>query len=111
MDGDRRRQVFVAVAERGGAEIIVAPEAEGIEHGPEFQGYQGIQRHAWREVPGYPERVAGKLLAIMQARVFRAYGEIVPDEIIRGLEAEGWSEDELTTERLEAILHYDRMDA
>lgn len=58
MNENRCRQVFMAVAELGGAFVIVAPEADGLQHGPEFKGYIGIQRHAWDKVPGYAERIA-----------------------------------------------------
>lgn len=39
-----------------------------------------------------------------------AFGKPVPEEFLAGCLADGWSEDELTTENLETYLEYERRD-
>lgn len=39
-----------------------------------------------------------------------AFGEVVPPDFVAGLLADGWSEEELTTENLETFLEYERRD-
>lgn len=40
-----------------------------------------------------------------------AFGEPVPAWFLAGLLADGWTEEALTTEKLETMLEYDRRDA
>lgn len=61
-----RKQVFHAMAEKGGRGLIAAPESEIFRFRGDYSGFCGIHRHAWKNVPGYREKIAGDLAAIMQ---------------------------------------------
>lgn len=56
-------------------------------------------------------RFGNKLKCISKAmKTVYAFGEPVPEEFLAGLLADGWSDEELTTENLETYLEYDRRD-
>lgn len=62
---NKRKQTFVCVAECGGNRIIVHPQSEYGNYSANYHGYQGVQRHNWRNNPNYPDMVAKHLLGLM----------------------------------------------
>ena len=70
MKDNPRKQVFHACALSLGAELRSAPETDDLEAYPigMYEGVRGIRRQAWRDVPGYAERVCNYLAGIMTGK-------------------------------------------
>jgi len=67
MDQNRRCRVFHAVGNLETGALAVAPVSDEIDaYGENWRGCTGIQRWAWDTVPGYAEKTAGYLAAILQ---------------------------------------------
>jgi hypothetical protein len=45
--------------------VLSSPESDFLPYGWEWEGVRGIQRHAWKEVPGYAERICKYLSGIL----------------------------------------------
>ena len=64
-----RKQVFFADAETGGYNLVAGPDSEKYDlhfNFLDYDGWQGIRRCYWKEVPGYAERTCEKLVKIMK---------------------------------------------
>ena len=72
MSDNPRRRVFHAVAQPGGDTVISGPESDLFPEpgtdGGNYEGVSGVQRYAWKNVPGYAERTARYLYGILTGR-------------------------------------------
>lgn len=65
MNNNPRKRVFHATAERGGTMVVSGPETDSLPNGWNWQGVRGIQRAAWKQVPGYASRICKFLAGIL----------------------------------------------
>lgn len=60
-----RKQVFHAIVQIGGNTLECGPMAEELRGHEGYEGLCGLQRHAWKNVPGYKDRVSKHLHDLM----------------------------------------------
>lgn len=67
MKENSRARSFSILAESNGQRIIIGsdPDVWACTVGFESRGVCGMQRHAWKNVPGYAERVCNYIAGIM----------------------------------------------
>lgn len=67
MKANSRKQSFSIVAESNGARLIIGSDSDVwcCTVGFEARGLCGMKRNAWKDVPGYAERVCNYLVGIM----------------------------------------------